>query len=105
MGELTKAQRQILNVLAAQPAHHALLTAREISRECEHRSSVSDWAHAKLRKLEARGLIEKVGIAFDNARTPDVRFVAQHLAAAGLAVVRHSKPPTPPANPEPSTEE
>lgn len=36
---------------------------------------------------------------------PDVRFVAQHLAAAGLAVVRHSKPPTPPATSEPSTED
>lgn len=65
---LTSAHRQILNVLAEQPMN-APLTAREIAAKCEHRSSNSDWAHGKLRKLEARGFVEKIGVAFDGART------------------------------------
>lgn len=67
MGELTKAQLAVLSKLAARDTtKDGCPSGAELSRMMGHR--LKDWATPKLKALEKRGFVEKMGVTFDNAR-------------------------------------
>ena len=67
MGELTKDQHAILSKLAARDtAKDGCPSGAELSRMMGH--LLKDWATPKLKALEKRGFVEKMGVTFNNAR-------------------------------------